>query len=193
MFLWWIVSTLIWDLVKRWIWNRSIHKMTDWNYWFSHFETMSRTKAWRTEIKVVNDSQNWMMAFNISYIRKARLDSVLNSAISFLTFIHITKYHDLTKYKCKSVAPTRFVAVIVGDIPHSDGHILADDGMPACHIAFKHPNVVNRKDAALFVTFAISNTYIFSRPVIWMSKHNFKWSCHIIIRVEQPVGRWWWI
>ena len=76
------------------------------------------------------------------------------------------KYHDLTKYQSNLADLARSVAV--GDIPHSDSHISADDGVPACHIAFKQSYALIREVATLFVTFSISNTYIFSRPVILM-------------------------
>ena len=100
----------------------------------------------------------------MSNIQKARLDYLFNGVVSFLTFIHISKYHDLTKYKSNPADLARSVAV--GDIPHSDGHILTDDGMPTCHIAFKQSYVLIREVATLFVALTISNTYIFSRPVI---------------------------
>ena len=51
------------------------------------------------------------------------------------------------------------------EVSRAYGHVVADDGMYACHIAFKHM-VFIRKVATLFVMFTIPNTDVFSRPVI---------------------------
>ena len=145
--------------------------VNDFYFCSSHYGAshMWSTIMWRTELKIAKDSQEWMVKC-IQYFKYSKGMTRLSfqQCNNFLTFIRITKYHDLTKYKSNSVALARIVAVVVGDIPHSDGHFSADDGMPvpACHIFFKQPFVFTRKVATFFVTFTISNTYIFSRPVI---------------------------